>query len=374
MGSVKDRVCALILNRSYGEAFRLCDQVIRSAKKRDKFLHLAGAVSLLGLGHVRQAEEWTEQAEFTDPEFFYVDALIHLHAGRTSDALLCYTRVINADPSDTFADKLIERLRAEPEELQHEVSESPIERYLPLRAWYSEQGRVRQVEAESGRRDFAERFSWLKSIFPSAANRSRILRLAGFAALLLVVLAVGFFLYFKFMRGPLADLAEKLPEAPAQGTIIPMSELKNVDVRFQFETRKEVVDQYLLARQKVLEGRVNEGRVLLNEIEYSNAGFEIKERSSLLKQMIPFIPTKSFEDNVTIQQITDDPAIYQGVQVDWPGTIEMDPGPILVTAGGKARLAGTLPPGLQQGATVRVSAFFDRMAGGLPVLLVREVQ
>ncbi|MCE9598212.1 MAG: hypothetical protein K8S54_09620 [Spirochaetia bacterium] len=366
---MKDRVCALMLSRSYGEAFRLCDQVVRAAKKRDKFFHLAGAVSLLGLGHVRQAEEWTEQAEFTDPEFFYVDALIHLHAGRSSEALLCYTRVINADPSDTFADKLIERLRAEPEELQHEVSESPIERYLPLRSWFSDQGRARQSEGQPIAIDFGDRFKVVQSFFSG-----RVVRYAGMVLGLAVVLTAAVFLYFRFMRGPLADLAEKLPEPPAQGTIIPMSELKNVEVRIQFENRKDVVDQYSLARQKILEGRVNEGRVLLNEIEYSNAGFEIKERSSLLKQMIPYIPGKAFQDNVEIQKVIDDPALYQGVQVDWPGTIEMDPGPILVTAGGKARLAGSLPTELKQGSAVRVSAFFDRMAGGLPVLLVRELQ
>jgi len=368
MSSVQDKISSLILDSQYGEAFRLCDQIVRAAKKRDRFFQLAGAVSLLGLGHIRQAEEWTEQVEFTEPEFFYIDAQIHLHAGRTAEALLCYTRIIDADPSDTFADRLIEKLRAEPEEIIHEVGDAPLERFLPLQVWFSDQGRARHQAGTPIPSNFREGIRKLAlSLF---SRRMTLIFLSASGAAIMVLALI--FVFYKFYRGPLADLGDKLPEPPAQGTIIPMSQLKDVDVRFKFDSRKEVIDQYVQARQKIIEGRVNEARLLLNEIELSNAGFEIKERSSLLKQMIPYIPPGLFQDNVEIQKIVDDPDLYQGVQVVWPGTIEKGSA-VLATAGGKAHLVGT-PTNVQAGKSIQVSGFFEKMSGGLPTIIVREIE
>lgn len=372
--SAREEIASLMLEGRFGEAYRKCDQALRGdsgggqkskvASDAD-FFRIAGAVSLLGLGHIRQAEEWTANVESTDPAFYYIEALIHLHAGRTHEALLCYTRLIDEDPSDTFADRLIEKLRAHPDEIVSEVQETAIGRYLPIKHWFGEDGLIKRKTEE---KPVSPPLDRLRARFKSIRFTAKPVRwvMAGSIAFLLLVAAI--FLYLKFGNRD-HDLAERLPDPPTQGTIIPLSELKKDEVRFTFDSRKEVIDQYELARRKVIDARVNEARVLLNEIDLSNAGFELKERALLLKQMIPYIAPSRFSDNVEIQKVVEDPDLYQGVQVLWPGEIVNEPtGPVLRTAGGKVRLNGSVP----SSGTVKVSGFFQRIDRD-PVVDVREI-
>lgn len=353
---MKEKVSELILSGEYRDAWKMI-QEMRAEKKFPAFVDLAGAVCLLAFGHVRQAEEWLDSCEQTGPEFYYLDALIHLHARRPEEALLCYTRIIDEDPSDTFADRLIERLRADEDKVQEDVAGVPIERYLPLRQWFIEA----PAESGSARRPFVLKTARL---FNSKWTRAAVPGI-----LLMLFLFGGIFAYFRFLKQP--DLSEQLPDAPSQGTIIPSSELGGAKVRFTFDSRAEVVAQYDDARRKILEGRVNEARLLLNEIDLSNAGFELKERALVLKQMIPWREPGKFSDPVELSQIRKDPELYAGVQVELDGEIVEREGLLIFeTTDGAARLAG------YQGGPrkARISGFFEGFSGKLPVLRVRSVQ
>jgi tetratricopeptide (TPR) repeat protein len=352
---MKEKVSELILSGEYRDAWKLIEEM-RREKKHPAFVDLAGAVCLLAFGHVRQAEEWLDSCEQSGPEFYYLDALIHLHARRPEEALLCYTRIIDEDPSDTFADRLIERLRADEDKVQEDVAGAPIERYLPLRQWFVEAPGSAPV-----RRPFIVKAAPL--------FQGRVMRFTVLGILLLLIFLGGVFVYFRFLRTP--DLSEKLPDAPSQGTIIPKSELGGAKVRFTFDSRAEVVAQYEDARRKILEGRVNEARVLLNEIDLSNAGFELKERALVLKQMIPWREPGKFSDPVELSQIIKDPELYAGVQVELDGEIVERQGLfVFENADGSARLSG------YQGGPrkARISALFEGLSGKTPVLRIRSVQ
>ena len=78
---MKEKVSELILSAEYRDAWKMIEEM-RREKKHPAFVDLAGAVCLLAFGHVRQAEEWLDSCEQSGPEFYYLDALIHLHAGR----------------------------------------------------------------------------------------------------------------------------------------------------------------------------------------------------------------------------------------------------------------------------------------------------
>lgn len=356
---MRRKVSELILSGEYRDAWKLVEGM-RREKKEPAFVDLAGAVCLLGFGHIRQAEEWLDSCEQTGPEFYYLDALIHLHARRPEEALLCYTRIIDEDPSDTFADRLIERLRADEEKIQDDVGGAPIERYLPLRQWF--------IEGTPSAQSHPESRPFLQRVTPILQSRAARLAAIGLAGMLLMLASV--FVYFRFIKQP--DLSEKLPEPPSQGTVIPESQLAGAKVRFIFDSREEVVAQYEDARRKILEGKVNEARLLLNEIDLSNAGFEIKERALLLKQMIPWREPGSFSDPVELSQIMKDPDLYAGVQVELVGEVLERQGLwVFENADGSARLSG-----YQGGArkSARISALFEAMSGKTPVLRVRSVQ
>lgn len=356
---MRKKISQLILAGEYRDAWKLVEQSRREGTKERAFIDLAGAVCLLGFGHVRQAEEWLESCEHTGPEFYYLDALIHLHARRPEEALLCYTRIIDEDPSDTFADRLIDRLRADEEKVQEDVSSAPIERYLPLDQWFLE-GDAPAVAGETK-----------PPLFVRAAPlfESRVWRIAALTGAAAVLVALGVFVYIRYFKTP--DLSEKLPDPPSQGTIIPMSELRGTKVRFTFESRAEVIQQYEDARKKILEGRVNEARVLLNEIELSNAGFELKERALLLKQMIPWRAMGEFGDPVELDAVLADPDLYNGVQLELDGdAVQAEGYWAFESKGTRLRLSGF------QGSAgrARISGFFEGFAGKVPVVRVRAAK
>lgn len=96
----------------------------------------AGACALFGLGHVLQAEEWVSEhgrASDFDASHMYLTGYVEIHRRRLDRALLSWTRIVQADPGETFADELIERLKRGEAEVLREVRDpSNFTRYVPL--------------------------------------------------------------------------------------------------------------------------------------------------------------------------------------------------------------------------------------------------
>ena len=115
---------ALIESSDCDLAYRKCKEL--SGRKGKKLPHVfyLGALSLFGLGHIRQAETWIDEFEKISPEtvhLLYLKAYQNLHRARTDLALVCYTRILELDPSDTFADSLIEKLQEEKKQFKERL-------------------------------------------------------------------------------------------------------------------------------------------------------------------------------------------------------------------------------------------------------------
>ncbi|MDH5654828.1 MAG: hypothetical protein OEZ34_02900 [Spirochaetia bacterium] len=293
----------LIESTEYDTAFRKCKEISEKKGKLPPQIFYYGALSLFGLGHIRQAETWVENFERYSSDSvhaLYLKAYQSLHRGKTDEALLCYTRILERDPSDTFADSLIERLRRGEKSIQ------------------------RELEIPENFRNYFPGFNEEISDPPmSGLPRSRDgFRPAVIFFIFLGVLLIGIAAYTVpklFEKKHFSQFHDKLPEMPSSGSVIPADEYVDERPRFIYESSKDALKDYAAARNLILDGRVNSALRTIGKIELSNAGFEIKERATLLREFIPFINPDQFQDHVTIEEILSEPFILRGAQVIWSG-------------------------------------------------------
>jgi len=302
-------VHSLVVGRKYEEAFRLCEQ---SRRKSPEILYM-GACALFGLGHIHQADDWVSQHGILtehDASFLYLDAYIQLHNRNFQKALLNWTRILQLDPSQTLADTLIDRLKSGEENVFREISkpESFI-RFIPLPE-NSEDKDVRD------RRDTSDKRS---------INIRKIILAA--LGITLIGIMLGLFFAFSsitsrfFKTDPFHKLDDSLPREPADGKIVSRENIKGKLPRFYYENNKLVLRDYAMAREKIIKGEINQARYLLGRIELSNAGFEIKERALLLRDMIPHVKRKDFKDPCRISQILKEPYMLRGAIILWKGRV-----------------------------------------------------
>ncbi len=370
--------------RRFHQAYRICETLDqRLGKKTDPEIYFYGSCALLGLGHVRQAEQWVERYRQRGGEsvrFLYLEAFLRLHRGRLDEALLSWTRILALDPSETFADGLIEKLREHPSTIEEEIRRpSSFLKYVPIESSPEEQGGGE--ETPSRQRSSPQR------IVSRGSRRLFLFSLIPAGTLLVgAVLGILFFLY---RRGedPLRKLEERLPGTPAQGTVIPAGEFAEDPPRFLYETRREVVAEYEKARRLISGGEVNQGRYLLAKIEYSNASFEFKERARLLRDFIPWLPPSRFSDSVGVSTLLKEPLLYRGVQILWRGRIgpqlsgERGTGQLFYPDGGEREIylnlgrVHTYPTDLKEGETVDLSGYYRELdEKERPVIEVRTLE
>mgnify|MGYP001796918737 CR=1 FL=1 len=114
-----------IFEGRFDEAYQLCERVReKQGERTGPAILYAGAVALFGLGHVHQSEEWVEahgEATRYSAEHLYLAAYLEIHKRQSERALLLWTRILQIDPSQTFADGLIARLRGGEESVLKEV-------------------------------------------------------------------------------------------------------------------------------------------------------------------------------------------------------------------------------------------------------------
>lgn len=293
---------------NYEQAFAVARQLRESGGEATPPAVLyAGACALFGLGHVLEAQEWVERhGERTryDADHLYLAAYLELHRQRVDQALLLWTRIIQLNPADTFADSLIERARRGDAALAHELrTAGAFTRFVPL----------------PGAAPGAERRE-------AKARRPRTaapLVIATVLVLALAAVALGFY-FDRIVRLVIGDRFEaalnELPAPPSQGSVLPESAYGDERPRFVYATRDEALAEYNKARQMIGQAQVNRARLALGRIELSNASFEIKERALLLRDAIPLaLEAEELRDSVSAAQILKEPYLLRGAQVLWKG-------------------------------------------------------
>ena len=294
-----------LLDGRFEDSFRICLEIKEREKAYEPELLFIGACSLFGLGHVHQAESWVNDFELASPgnvRALYLQAYVHLHARRYDQALLAWTRILRIDPSQTLADSLIEKLKEGERYVQREIQDpASFVKYVPL--FFREEEKTVRPSLLSGILNGPVRY---------------IVYSLG-ALLLTGAIALGIYKFVPFKNDPYEKIYESLPVAPSTGTVIPAKEFKTDKPRFYFEDRRAALDTYNEAREKVKRGQVNQARFLLGKIEMSNAGFEIKERTELLRESIPYVERNVFRDPLTVEAVLDEPYLLRGCQVLWKG-------------------------------------------------------
>lgn len=300
-----------------------------------------GACALLGLGHVHQAETLvSEHAVMPDSEIYnlYLQSYLYLHRARYDQALLGWTRILQLDPSRTFADRLIEKVKTGEGQVKKEIQNPEyLGDYLPLELFVQSTSQE-TLETVSSVNHGENRSSSRKNAPLKELSLFRIIIFPGI--LTLIVIGTGYF-WIRYtswtsMYGPAPDgfssfletvsamfseKVEQLPPPPITGTVIPESEFRNTTPLHMFRTKKEAIADYDTARTRIASGMVNRGRYLINRINHSNASFEIKERARLLLDFVPIVEESQLQDSPAYSRVIKEFYFYQYCQVLWEGDI-----------------------------------------------------
>ena len=324
----------------YKETFLLCQQSRQMAGNfmAKEFLY-TGACALFGLGHVHQAEQWMQEHKSgakQDSSYLYLTAYLALHRGQPEQALLDWTSILQLDPSQSFADQLIERIKRSERQVLEEISiPDRFSRYIPLYFTkdHSSSNKARHILQ---RQRNAKRQGQGLGLGLEIEERFRSSKLRMPALLALLGLLLGGVLFFildkneewkparllAFLGFKEKNLDLNLPKAPSRGTLIFPEQYQGDPPPFIYKERSTLLADYEEARRKVLAGRVNQARLILGRMELSNASFEIKERILLLRASIPFLERDDFHDPLTIQQVQAKPYLYRGAQIFWQARLQ----------------------------------------------------
>ena len=322
----------------YNEAFLLCQQARQVAgNSMAKEILYTGACALFGLGHIHQAEQWMREHKSSakqNSSYLYLTAYLALHRKQPEQALLDWTSILQLDPSQSFADQLIERIkRSEKQVIEEVATPDCFSRYVPVhlmedysttnKAWLSlgKQGIEKDRRAELGMqsRPYSS-YSW-------KLKRSGLL-----VFLVLLGLALFFSLaknkkwdmarLLALLQGKAKELDLNLPKAPSRGTLILPEQYQGKPPPFIYKERDAFIADYKKARRNILVGRVNQARLILGRLELSNVGFEIKKRVLLLRASIPFLERSDFYDSLSIQEVQAQPYLYRGAQIFWQAKLQ----------------------------------------------------
>ena len=327
------RMADALFEARYDEAF----QAARTLRERDgeqtaPAVLYAGVCALFGLGHILQAEEWLEEhgrRSHYRAEHLYLAAYVELHKERPERALLYWTRIVQEDPAETFADSLIEKLKRGSDRVRLDLNHAgAFLRYVPLDP--VERG------LRASRRTRTQPAGWftrlLQRFSPAApstdgavVSRDRFWWV--FAGIIMLTgVSVAFAAYLDdiarvFAPDPYSAAEETLPDVPLNGTVISPAEYSEDAPRFVYADKAEALQEFRTARERIAGGLPNQGRYLLGRLELSNASFEIKERARLLRDSIPRVSADQFRDPVDVRSVLEEPYIFRDAQVLWNGTV-----------------------------------------------------
>lgn len=312
----------------YNKAFQLCRECRQITKKyMSREVLYTGACALFGLGHVHQAKQWIEEYKSSakqDSSYLYLTAYLALHHKQPEQALLNWTTILHLDPSQSFADRLIEAVKSGEKQVLEEVTiPDHFSRYVPIAI----------IKNQSSHSSLGNQ-KLKKNQRPQKRGLSKKFKTEAFFIVLGAFIALGgiFFgkkenrdrwflrfpdLLFSFLFSDGKSLEHDLPKAPRRGTLIFPEQYKGEAPPFMYKKRSEFLADYEKARKKILSAKVNQARLILGRMELSNISFEMKERVLLLRSSIPFLERENFHDPISIKKVQSQAYFYRGAQIFW---------------------------------------------------------
>ncbi len=104
-----------------------------------------------------------------------------------------------------------------------------------------------------------------------------------------------------------------------------VSILRNLSARnflYTYTNPKDIINDFEIAKQRIKEKKINQGRYFLQRILHSNADFATKEKSRIFTGFIPQVFFEEFDDPITPNQILKESKFYENSQVLWQGIIK----------------------------------------------------
>ncbi len=320
-----------LLRENYEEAFELSAKALPKRKKSAYYQDLlyGASCALLGLGHIRQAEQRLKQYPYQkllerQPRFYYIKAYLALHHKQSAEALLYWTSILDLDPAQSLADHLIARLKKSEDELLEEIKTAPfLRRYVPLELKHLAFALERKAQG------FAFAGAGQRNIWQNRLQRPFLLRPVFLIAALLLLSFFLFLYLFGKKEGLLVFPMQlgkalfftynrlSLPPPPQNGSVLLPEQYKEKP-RFVYPTRQKVIALYKEASYLIQRGLVNQARAILGRLELSNISFELKERVLLLRSSIPFVAARELQDSPSLEAIEQEPYLYRNAQIYWP--------------------------------------------------------
>lgn len=342
-------ILPLIRERRFDQAFSMVEKLSgESREKTPAEAFFLGALSLFGLGHVRQAENWVQQyflIKGEDVASLYLKAYLSLHMKNFSDALLCWTRIVEMAPSRVEPDRLIHRLKSGEQDVFRDIQRPDrVLDYIPVFTIFELDG----TSSEKGRPDSERKKIRLQppgtkksgpggDHRPVSVQKTGIHKYGKFLLFPLAAIFIGAIAgistlasgFVDFLDGEgaleipfLSSAGSNLPPDPTDGFVHSRDEYGSDRPEFFYSSKEDVLEDFRQAREMILDRQVNGARRLLGKIELSNAGFRLKERAALLRDFIPVLKKLETSNNVLPADFLKETYMLRGAQVSWKGAIE----------------------------------------------------
>ena len=322
-----------LTSSNFEEAFQICQEIHQRSKifKPDVVLYI-GTCALFGLGHVHQAEQWMREHDKKakhNTNYLYLTAFLSLHHNQPAQALLDWTSILQLDPSQTFADRLIARIKNSEKEVLDEISiPNYFKRYIPLEILADDLASSSKSDTYSSASSYitSNKFKFIASLFFSQySKKTRNILFLGIGALILFLLLL-FSMDFSLLA-PISsffknrNLSITLAQAPSDGAILAPEQYTGELPPIIYGSRREAIAKYISARNKIIKGEINQARLILGHLELSNVNFEFKERVLLLRASIPLLAWDDFKDSLKLSDIQQSPYLYRDAQIFWKGRL-----------------------------------------------------
>jgi len=146
---------------------------------------------------------------------------------------------------------------------------------------------------------------------PSAnpkATRTPVIFIA--PILIIIVLILGYFFWPKAKKHN-----PKIPELQIADSAAVMPVLNESDILFRYRTRERIIDDFEKAKLLLKDKKVNQSRYLLNQLIYSNADFQTREKAKIFLGFVFEPDFSDFNDNIQLSALFKNPKMHRDALV-----------------------------------------------------------
>ncbi|GEM_PF-2516185 len=307
-------------NGEFEKTLQQVDEIL-SREKDNFWAWYLGSVAQGHLDDRNSMAHYLEQAEKIQPEavpIIYMRAYVALLDDDLEKALWEWTK-LTQNREGWLAVRLLEKARSGGNLVQ-EAREGRISEFIVLPDFFNDLEKKMIQEADpatppvpmlEGSEDFPpKRNRKFRDFFPrlpvTISSRSGI-------KIIIIVLLAGLSGFLFFQRENilgLLDSGEKNGKPESMQIDDYAHIYRKSPAIVQYNTRKELIDDFNKARELLGKGKINQSRYLAMKILHSNADFRTMEKVKIFLKFIPVPHYRDFDDSISFQDIISEPSLY----------------------------------------------------------------